>query len=385
MPNNKVKLTRKSFLQLASLAGMVSSLPRWFYRTMEMSSGWPVLSWNQLPGQMQAILRLVPPLEVDAQGFLRLHPYQSENITRIPLAQTLWNQEHSNPWDRLDYDRHWGIVLHWYGDDAGYDRSVEGYLRGFNQLRQGANCITRTSAHFLVGADFPQPGAGQDQDLVTILQTQLPDENGSPFVASHLYPLDYTAYNERRQYFVRALYELSYQQPTIHSILQEWFDGPCVDANMRSLAIEITGCYFDTPAHTPSSQQIANTIGLTWALMKRYGICASNILGHHEISLNKSDPGKCFMALIRCLLAAKALTGSDLEMNELVFGQHLSPRDEPIQAVIIYLRWVRDYLELTSQPRQVSAWEDESGYWDLFDQVAAEEKKLRIVINPQYL
>jgi len=219
---------------------------------------------------------------------------------------------------------------------------------------------------------------------VTILQTQLPDEDGTPFVASHLHSLDYKAHEERRQYFVRALYELGYQQPTIHSILQEWYDGPYVDANMRSLAIELAGCYFDDPAHAPSSQQIANAIGLIWALMKRYGICASNILGHHEISLNKSDPGKRFMALIRCLLGAIALTKSDPGMNEMVFGQHLSSGQEPIQAVIIYLRWVRDFLALTSQPGQVSAWEVESGYWHLYDQVATGEKKLWTVITPQF-
>jgi hypothetical protein len=383
MGNCQAKLTRKSFLQLASLAGMAGSLPRWFYRSLESSPYSPVLDWNQLPEQQQSILRLVPQLEVDAHGFLILRKDQGSSNARIPLAQTLWNQEHNNPWDRLENDHPWAIVIHWYGDDTGFDRTVEGYLRGFNELRPVANYITRTSAHFLVGADFPQPGAGQDHDLVTILQTQLPDKDGTPFVASHLQPLDYFAHEERRQYFVRALYELGYRQPTIHSVLQEWFDGPPVDANMRSLAIELSGCYFDAPAHAPSSQQIANVTGLIWALMKRYGIRASNVLGHHEISLDKSDPGKRFMALIRCLLGAKALCGYDPEMNELLFEQHLCSNQEPIQAVIIYLRWVHDYLELTSQPGQVSAWEEESGYWYLYDQVASNEKKLWTITTPQ--
>jgi hypothetical protein len=385
MGNSQAKLTRKTFLQLASLAGMAGSLPRWFFCSMEMSSDWPVLGLNQLPDQMRAILRLVPQLEIDGQGFLILHMDQGSSAVRIPLAQTLWNQEHSNPWDRLESNHHWAIVLHWYGDDTGFDRTVEGYLRGFDELRTVTNYITRTSSHFLVGADYPQPGVGNDHDLVTILQTQQPDKDGTPFVASHLRPLDYTAHAERRQYFVRALYELGYRQPSIHSILQDWFDGPTVDANMRSLAIELTGCYFDAPGNIPSSQQIANAIGLIWALMKRYGIRASNILGHHEISLDKSDPGKRFMALIRCLLGAKALTENDPEMNELVFGQHLSSGHEPIQAVIIYLRWVRDYMVLVSQPSQVSAWEEEIGYWYLYDQVVSDEKKLRTISAPQLL
>jgi N-acetyl-anhydromuramyl-L-alanine amidase AmpD len=139
-----------------------------------------------------------------------------------------------------------------------------------------------------------------------------------------------------------------YRQPIIHSILQEWFDGLTMDANMRILAIELTGSYFNTQGHIPSSQQIANAIGLIWAMMKRYGMRASTILGQHEISLDKSDPGKRFMALIRCLLGAKALTEKYLKINKLVFGQQLSSGHKPIQAVIIYLRWVRDYMTLVS-------------------------------------
>jgi hypothetical protein len=83
---------------------------------------------------------------------------QGSSTARIPLDQTLWNQEHRNSWNRLESNLHWAMVLHWYGDDNGFDRTIEGYLRGFDELRQVANYITRTSSHFLVGADYPQPG-----------------------------------------------------------------------------------------------------------------------------------------------------------------------------------------------------------------------------------
>lgn len=369
MGKMRAALSRKGFLQFTGLAGLAGMMPHHIYRSVESVSAWPVMSLRQFPQQMQAILRLVPRLEVDQQGLLTLQSNQNSGGVHIPLAQTQWNLEHRNRWDRLDQDATWGIVLHWYADDAGFDRTVEGYLRGFDAPRQVADYTTRTSAHFLVGDGIPQPGAGSDHEAVTILQTQMPDADGTPFTASHLQPLDYTAHQEKRQYFVRALYELGYQQPTIHSILQDWFEGSHVDANTRTLAIEITGRDFDSPGHSPGNQQKANTVGVIWALMRRYGIRASNILGHHEIQLDKPDPGKRYMAQIRCLLCAKAMTENDILMKELVFGKHLNSDQDPIQAARIYLQWVRDYLVLVSRPSQVYAWEAESGYWFLNDEL----------------
>ncbi len=368
MGNIQASLSRKNFLKLSGVAGLAASLPRCFSLSEDLSLTWPVLSLRQIPDAMRAILRLVPRLELDEQGFLKIKNDHSSQ-DHILVAQTQWNLEHSFRWDRLVEEAEWGIVLHWYGDDLGFDQTVEGYLRGFNELRQVDNYLTRTSAHFLIGRVSPIPGLGGDQAKVSILQTQLADGNGIPFTASHLKPLDYKLHQERGQYFVRALYELGYSEPSIHSLLQDWFDGRRVDANQRSLAIELTGCYFDDPGHSPSTQQIANTLGVVWALMRRYTIKASSILGHHEVSLDKSDPGKRFMALVRCLLGAKALIENDPVMNELVFGQHLGLVQHPLSAARIYFQWVRDYLVLVSQSSQVLAWEEESGYWFLYDQI----------------
>jgi len=370
MGKSHAALSRKNFLKLASLACLAGNLPRYLLLDETKLLAWPVISLKQLPVRMQAILELVPPVEVDWQGFMILGGNQSSGQMRIPMAQTQWNREHSNRWDRLDRNADWGIVLHWYGDEASFDRTVEGYLRGFDELRKVDDYITRTSGHFLVGTNFPIPGSGSDHDAITLLQTQLPDADGTPFTASHLKAIDYLLHQERRQYFVRALYELGYRQPSIHSILQDWFDGQHMDANTRSLAIELTGCYFDTPSHSPTNQQIANVVGVVWALMRRYSIKASNILGHNEIQLDKSDPGKRFMALIRCLLGAKALIDVDPVMNGLIFGQHLGLQQDPALAIRIYFEWVRDYLVLVSRPSQVEAWDAESGYWSLFDKIA---------------
>ena len=161
MGTSQKALSRKSFLQLTGVVGLAGSLPHRITRPMGMVPACPVLSLRKLPEQMQAILRRVPSLEVDPQGFLTLQGDQNPRQIRIPVAQTQWNLEHSNRWDRLERDTHWGIVLHWYGDDAGFDRSVEGYLRGFNSLRQVANYTTRTSAHVLVGRDIPSSKIGR--------------------------------------------------------------------------------------------------------------------------------------------------------------------------------------------------------------------------------
>jgi N-acetyl-anhydromuramyl-L-alanine amidase AmpD len=50
-----------------------------------------------------------------------------------------------------------------------------------------------------------------------------------------------------------------------------------MDPNMRTIAIEITGYDFENPEHYPGEQQIANVVGVVWAVMKRYGIPAMNI------------------------------------------------------------------------------------------------------------
>jgi hypothetical protein len=369
MGKSQAAISRKTFLKLASLACLAGNLPRYLSLDYSRLLAWPMMSRKQLPERMDEILELVPPVEVDWQGFMILKGNRGSEQRRIPVAQTQWNREHSNRWDRLDRSADWGIVLHWYGDEVGFDRTVEGYLRGFDEIRKVDDYITRTSSHFLIGSEFPVPGPGSDHESITILQTQLPDADGRPFTASHLKQLDYLLHQEKRQYFVRALYELGYRQPTVHSILQDWFDGKHVDANTRSLAIELTGCYFDSQTHSPTNQQIANVVGVVWALMRRYSIKASNILGHNEIQLDKSDPGKRFMALIRLLVGAKALTDVDPVMNDLIFGQYLDIKYDPALAVRIYFEWVRDYLVLVSQPSQAATWEMESGYWSLFDKI----------------
>jgi hypothetical protein len=331
---------------------------------------WPSLRLDTLPQSTQEILSLVPTTMIGADGILYLSNSRESSPGRIPLARTQWNRENSSRTHRLTKSVPWGIVLHWYGDKENFDKTVTGYLRGFDSLRQVEDYMTRTSAHFLIGDQQPSIELRDPQDPVGIIQTQKPDLDGTPFVASHISGLDYEAHKGKRQYFVRALYQLGYEESGIHSILQDWFDGGrVIDPNMRTIAIELTGYDFENPAHYPSQQQIANTISVIWGVMRRYGISANNLFGHHELQLNKADPGKKFMGLIRYLISAKALVDNDPFMNQLVFGNYLGEDQDTLTAVQKYIKFVYDHLLMVSKPNRVYEWEALSGYWFLADLV----------------
>ncbi len=336
---------------------------------------WPAMCLAQLPLRAREILRQVPEVALNDRGYLVLYQHQGADRSNIhagavPLAKTQWNIEKRQESDRLDPRFPWGIILHWYGDKEGFDKTLTGYLRGFDCLRQVENYITRTSAHFLIGDAEPAFGSQGADDPIGIIQTQAPDLDGTPFVSSHLRRLNYQSHKDKEQYFVRALYQLGYVNPKVHTLLQDLFDGPRIDPNLRTISIEVTGYDFENPEHYPSEQKIANVVGVVWAIMKRYGISAANILGHNEIQLGKPDPGKKFLALIRYLIGVKALCDNDEAMRRLVFGQYMGSDGDARQAVRAYFDFVRDYLVIISHPCHVYDWEVSSNYWLFYDHLA---------------
>ena len=361
-------ITRRAFLKLA--AANLLALGLLNRQVTSGRSAWssaelPRLELNDFSTRVVNILSKVPKTEVDKKGYLVLLAPEGQTSGCVPQAQTQWNKENSSPSDRLFRQLPWGIVLHWYGDKENFDRSIKGYLRGFDGLRKVDGYMTRTSAHFLVGAQMPGRELDQVKDEIGIVQMQVPDKDGIPFVASHLRAINFQAYKENKQYFLRALYQLSYTTPKIHSFLQDLYESPRVDPNMRTIAIEITG--YDFENQSPSDQQTANVLSVVWAVMKRYGISASNILGHNEIQLGKPDPGKKFTALILYLVGVKALLENDERMFQLVFGQFIDPDLDARQAVRRYLKFIRDYLLLVSNQRGVYEWEAASNYWFTYD------------------
>lgn len=363
-------INRRSFLrlcglQMAGLAMPVLANPgKPFLDTYTFAPAAPLsLQAAALPARLQSILSKIPPAWIDRQGLLRVGDAQAQAENQAPLTPTLYNQEHSRRWFRLTTRVPWAIVLHWYGDKTTYDRTVAGYLRGFDSLRNIDGEDVRTSAHFLVGSAPAGDPAALSGVEIGFLQTQAPAEDGVPYIGAHVAGLDYEGYAHGEHYFVKALDKLYYQDQRNRHVLQEMYQGPQIDPNRRTIGIEIAGHHFDHENFTPDEQQIANVIGLVRALMIRYRLPAKNIVGHYELSLGKPDPGKNFLALIRYLLGVTALADADPEFKQLVFGQYLTPGESPEFAVRRYFKFVRDYLVLTTTPARVYRWEGDSHFW----------------------
>jgi len=366
-------VTRRDFLKLSLLNLAAVSFPwRWVDRTA-VGNKWPVVRLSALPEFVRRIISLVPASSIGEDGFLQLLDAKGSASGRVTQARTQWNKEKNQPFDRLLTGMPWGLVLHWYDEpDGDFVDQIDRYLGGFDGLRRVGNYFTRTSAHFLVG-DMPPALEGEPQARVGIVQTQAPDIDGIPFVASHMRFLDYEVGYQRRQYFIRALDLLEEREPGVHSLLQDFFSGPKIDPGYRTIAIEISGHDFDEPGTFPSVQKIANVISVVWAVMKRYQISANDVMGHLEIDIQKTDPGKQFMALIRLLLGVKSLVDQDPVMLDLVFGC-FNKTNAPVEAVLKYLAFIRDYLVLVGRPKQVYTWEIRSQYWLLVDSLSGKSQ-----------
>jgi hypothetical protein len=333
------------------------------------------LTLQDLPHPIQSILRLTPKIQIDSEGYAVIENPHDQSSNRVPVAQTQWNIERSNRFERLFGDEPLGIVLHWFGASFSGKDTIACYLRGFDGLRTVEGYETRTSAHFVIGGGLTAQVRDGAEMEVGILQTQIPDDDGLPFVASHLSALNLEAHQRREQYFVRAWYQLYQKYPGIHSILTDFYDGPARDPNYRTIAIELAGSNFDEPGNLPSEQQMANAVSMVCAVMKRYQISILNVFGHYEIELRKSDPGKIFLNFIRYLIGIQALVTDDQELQHLVFGSFHQEEADPDQAIRNYFEFLRDYFILVSFPDQVYRWEALANYWIIWKNLASLARK----------
>jgi hypothetical protein len=317
---NTAPLPRRAFLKLAGLQLAAFALP--WDKAFASSFGaiQPRLRLEDLPARLLSILTRISQLQVSPDGYLFIVSQPKGELNQMPLTPTEFNRENSKRWHKLETQLPWGIVLHWFGDDQNYDRSVTGYLRGFDSLREINGEEIRTSAHFLVGPDDPSKPAALEGRAIALLQTQFPAQDGIPFMASHLQSLDYLGHKHGQQYFVKALDRLALEGSFKRHLIQDLYKGKQIDPNRRTLGIEITGNRFDSLEGMPTDQQIANVVSLVRALMIRYRIPSNALLGHHELQLGKADPGKNFLALIRFLIGVLALSEEDPLFYALVFG-----------------------------------------------------------------
>ena len=359
------KLDRRAFLKILASGTLSGFLPPGLASIALNKVAWPELDPEMLPASIREILRLVPETVTQEDGYLVLKTKGQDEVEQVPLLPTNWNQENGHPYNQLTSNLPWGIVLHWFGDTYGQQQSLDFYLRGFNGMRQIAEYYTSTSAHFLVGEQAPGGSLG-DQPL-GIVQTQKPAPDGTPYHAAHIRSLDHNAYEEGRHYFISALNILSTKYPGVRPLLLDFYAQPGVLAHMQTIAIETTGCHFDTPGNYPGAQKVANLLSVVQAIMKRYTIPAHNLMGHFEIQLSKPDPGKKFLAYIKYLIGLKALIDPDEELKMLVFGPFLQSNDHPRNGVLAYFRYLRDYLLLTTSPRQIYEWDSWSKYLWVYD------------------
>lgn len=386
MERNK-SLSRREVLKLGALALGACGFTKFPSLSSNINSEsptptkteWPKINFDTLPKNVKEIMQLVPKSEINDKGYLMLINDKGHKES-IPLLQTQWNKMYSRPRDRLqtrdiaENPVDWAIVLHWFGNNESFKKTAYNFVTyGFDSLRNVEGKLIRTSAHFIIDDNVPTTGEGKPDDPVGILQTQKPDTDGVPFVGAHLSNVDTPAGS---QYFVKSFYHLGYQEPGIHSILQDFHKVIPTDPNQRSIGVEVSGLFFDSPENMPCNQKIANVISTVWALMKRYKIPALNILGHNEINLKKGDPGKQFMATIRYLIGVKALLENDSQMKKLVFGEFVDENKDRESASKKYFDFVRDYLVITSTPENVYKWEATSKYWFVYDHLYKKEKTL---------
>jgi hypothetical protein len=365
-------ISRRDFLRLLGVNLAALAIPAPFaLNSLQPGSDvrWPKIKLASLPDFPAEVLSITPRLKIDQAGYLMKLDGPGGKV-HMPQAQTQWNLETMADYDRLLTRYPWVIVIHWFGNTENHQNTLDAFLRGFDGLRSIAGREQRTSAHFLVGRNIPSQAAASS---VSVVQTQKPGPEGIPYLASHIYYLT-SADLKERNYFLRALDELSWEQPGVHSGLQEIFSKPQIDPNYYTLAIEMDGYDFDNPDHFPPAQQTANLLGLLWALMERYQLPASAVVGHDEIDLRKGDPGKKFMATVRYLLGLKALVEGDPRMCQLVFGQYYAKGRNALDAIEGYFNFVQAYLARTATPKQVFEWETETNYWLVTDSLAGRSR-----------
>lgn len=364
------KLTRRDILKLirANFTGLVFQKVNKLFLDIE----WPIFELSELPKPIQSILGLMVDLEINDAGLLTLKNVDGDIQGNAPLSPTLWNKLRRRSIDRVFTDRKMGIVLHWFGD-KNKKLSLAGYMRGFDSLRDVGEYETRTSAHFLIGGSLPVIDSASDPEKIGVIQTQAPDIDGAPFIASHIKNVNRSLIYDGRQYFIKALIKLREKYPNIYTVMEELFFGPVVDPNFQTIAIEITGYDFDKRLTNPKPQKFANVVAVVWALMKRYRVRSVDIIGHNELHLDKADPGKNFLAEIKFFIGVKALQDNDADMWELVFTQFLEESGDSQDAVINYFRFIRDYLVLITDPSKVYDWEKKVGFWHVMDYLEGKE------------
>lgn len=372
---DKNKLSRREFLKLAGAGAAFSMAPKFLKETpppnQSSEKEWPQLVREKLPGgEVKEVLSMVPEINVDNDGNL-----ESRGI-RLPFAETQWSKKERTT---IEPD---AITVHWTGDTDPEGKYVLGVISGYNSVRYRGSVEIVTSAHATIGV-YPLEHNGpetQDTDYISILQTQRP-ENGQPTVSSHIRSVlvpENQAYDNRK-HPINALGRMVelYDLPEDYCYLFDFLDNyNYEDANARTISLELLGSNFDSEEGHPPAQLIANTVGVILAYMEKYpDINFSNITGHHEIQMDKGDPGKLFMAELRLVLALKILEGNNERLKDNLFSPFYKEGDTKEETIKRFFDFHWDYVVNSrwSRPKEVYRWEKMTNYWNIYQSLFAKD------------
>ena len=341
-----VSLNRRDFLKLSLASAVVAKLSTIKEIEPQGTDSREFLNLNE---RVSEILSLVEPLSFDIQGNLVKETIDgsSERIETIP---TKFSRHQEKQVESVDL-----LVVHYDGNDRYWDLGdykVERHAESIVWLldRNGF------SVHWCVDG-FP---IGEKEEGVEsgygVLQTHKTSGDTSlPLVGAHV---KMEVGDETKLETLEIFKSLG-----INSNLQSLYERRVGSFNFHTAGFEQVGTQFDLgfpSKNQADSQQLANALSLTVAVMRQFNLSAWDVVGHHEVQKFKFDPGDYYMATLRFLLGVAAL--QDKAPNDLVFSNYRGPKKEKR-----YFETIYQYLEQRKPYGYLWHWKDYVGYDDFMD------------------
>lgn len=281
----------------------------------EMEEGFADLEVPEIEGMLNEevieTLSLTTNLEFDSDGNLFFEDSTGE-VKPVSVFETERHLTHPYvPVEEVKF-----FVIHY---DAGPLKLVSGdYRTVFNTLN-GLNRKEKPSVQFCVDP-YPITDDPAQNDGLGLILSQEPNE--IPYKGRHVQigiNLETGAEDVNRIKTAR-----SYEEMGVGSDFIEFVDSGEKDFDSYSLGVEQVGTNYSLsfPEQFPPNQQIANIVGLSKAVAKRYNLTVWDIVGHGEIQ-EKSDPGDEYMLTLRYLLGVSYAMNSEDFPGDFLEGESI--------------------------------------------------------------